>query len=157
MYNNSNCNCQVCGCVVTIVGILAAAAGGLLYAFVSLPELVYAVLAMLVISALTLFFIGLIASFLCCCGRSCCMTSCAKAIPITASGATALFAFLLSRDLTGTGGSVNVLDAILFALAFGMFIAMILALAWWMVTIISRMTRHGAQSCCHREGACSNG
>ena len=155
MYN-SNCNCHICGCVVTIVGILAAAAGGLLYAFVSLPNLLYAVIAMLVISALVLFFIGLIASFLCCCGRSCCLTSCAKAIPITATGSTALFAFLLSRDLAATGGAVNVLDAILFALAFGMFIAMLLALVWWMVTIISRMTRHNSQkSCCHRENSCS--
>lgn len=156
MYH-SNCNCQVCGILVALAGVLAAAAGGLLYAFVSLPELTYAVIAMLAISVLTLLFIGLIASFLCCCGRSCCLTSCAKAIPITAAGSTALFAFLLSRDLPRTGSSVNVLNATLFALAFGMFIAMLLALSWWMVSIISRMTHSSAKkNCCHQENSCGN-
>ena len=33
-------------CVTAIIGVLAAAAGGLLYAFVSLPDLLYAVIAM---------------------------------------------------------------------------------------------------------------
>ena len=148
MYH-SNCNCQVCGIFVALAGVLAAAAGGLLYAFVSLPELTYAVIAMLAISVLTLLFIGLIASFLCCCGRSCCLTSCAKAIPITAAGSTALFAFLLSRDLPRTGSSVNVLNAILFALAFGFFAAMLVSLVWWIVCALSR------RSCsCPQQNSC---
>ena len=64
MYH-SNCRSGACICVTAIIGVLAAAAGGLLYAFVSLPDLLYAVIAMLAVAAVVLLFAGLMAVLFC--------------------------------------------------------------------------------------------
>ena len=78
MYH-SNCRSGACICVTAIIGVLAAAAGGLLYAFVSLPDLLYAVIAMLAVAAVVLLFAGLMAVLFCCCGHTGCANSCVRA------------------------------------------------------------------------------
>ena len=138
MYHSS-CRSGACGCVTAIVAILAAAAGGLLYAFVSLPDLLYAVIAMLAIAAVVLLFAGLMAVLFCCCGHTGCANSCIRAVPITAAGTLLFSLLLLARGISSaSGGSVNVLNAILFALAFGFFAAMLVSLVWWIVCALSR-------------------
>ena len=142
MYH-SNCRSGACICVTAIISVLAAAAGGLLYAFVSLPDLLYAVIAMLAVAAVVLLFAGLMAVLFCCCGHTGCANSCVRAVPITAAGTILFSLLLLARGISSAAGSsVNVLNAILFALAFGFFVAMMVALVWWIICALACHSHH---------------
>lgn len=155
---HSKCNPRVCGCIIAVVAVLAAIAGGLLYAFLPLPYLRFAVVAMLVLASAALLCTGAMLTRICTCGCSTpCLCPCGKAIPITAAGTIAVTLFMLAREIeqsgpvaTAAAAAVNVLNAVLAALATGFFAAMLLALVWYMVCVFKLI------SCRPRPQPCYN-
>ncbi len=159
---HSKCSPRACVCIIAVVAVLAAIAGGLLYAFLPLPYLRFAVIAMLVLSAAALLCTGAMLTRVCTCGCSVpCLCPCGKAIPITAAGTVAVTLFLLAREFEQStpqatvAASVNILNAILAALATGFFAAMLLALVWYMVCAFKVVSCRPRPQPCYNDG--SNG
>ena len=123
---------------------------------VPLPYLRFAVVAMLVLASAALLCTGAMLTRLCTCGCSTpCLCPCGKAIPITAAGTIAVTLFMLAREIeqsgpVATAAAVNVLNAVLAALATGFFAAMLLALVWYMVCVFKLI------SCRPRPQPCYN-